>query len=79
MAARLLRNPAVRYGAPLVLFCVAGMYGLARVTENKVDAMDTRVKKRSERAVQLEMAHKVRGMGVVGRGRAGHMGTRLQS
>ena len=71
----------------MVLFCVAGYYGLSRVRlvhechgcalfgaavskssaplnlrvqfmTGKIDAVDKRVRKRSERAVELELAHK---------------------
>lgn len=82
-----MRRPstAVRWGLPMVLFCVAGYYGLSRVRPavqtrprsvwrdhsnvhalhprlqfmtGKIDAVDKRVRKRSERAVELELAHK---------------------
>lgn len=53
-------SPFLKFGMPLVLFSVAGYYGLSRFVEGKYQAIDQRVKHRSERAVQLEMAHKVR-------------------
>ena len=50
-------GPLARAGLPLVVFCVAGYAFLARFVENKVEAMDSRRRASSERAVHLEMAH----------------------
>ena len=44
--------------APFVLFCVAGYVGLSYVVRGSVEAADSHVVKRSERAVQQEEAHK---------------------
>jgi hypothetical protein len=93
--------PALRWGVPMVLFCVGGYLGLSSVSERatdrlsaelwpwrltrrrgqcptvtfmvvrpargrpqfqtgRVDAADKRVRKTSERAVELEKLHKVR-------------------
>lgn len=51
-------SPLLRWGAPLVLFVVAGYVGMSVFMTAKVDMLDHRVKRRSERAVELEAAHK---------------------
>ena len=42
----------------MMLFCVAGYVGLSKFMAGKIEAVDHRVKKRSERAVELELAHR---------------------
>ena len=46
-----------RVGAPLVLLCVVGASIVGHFTSNRVEAMDTRRRRASERTVHLEMAH----------------------
>jgi len=53
----------VRVGAPLVLLCVGGLAILSHFTANKVEAVDGRRRRASERQIHLEMAHRA----VVGR------------
>lgn len=48
----------MRWGAPFVLFVLAGYAGMSTFMTAKVDMLDHRVKKRSERAVELANAHK---------------------
>lgn len=52
-------NPMVKSGLPLIIFVVVGTLGLSHFTGGQVAAKDSRVSKRSERAVSLEEAHKV--------------------
>ena len=46
-----------RVGAPLVLLCVVGASIVGHFTSNRVEAMDARRRRASERTVHLEMAH----------------------
>ena len=52
------QSPLLRWGAPLILFVLAGYAGLSTFMTAKVDMLDHRVKRRSERAVELADAHK---------------------
>lgn len=52
-----------RVGLPLVALCVVGCGVLAHFSATRVEAMDSRRRRASERTVHLEMAHKA----VVGR------------
>ena len=51
------RNPAFRFGLPLVLFCTSGYYALSHFTGAVVEKRDAHIGRRSVRAVQLEQAH----------------------
>ena len=48
-----------RFGAPFVLFLIAGSYGMAEVLGLKYERMDQRVVKQSERQYELQQEHKV--------------------
>ena len=49
---------AFHAAAPLLIFCVVGSVGLSYLLVGKVEAADSIVVKRSERAVKLEAAHR---------------------
>jgi Cytochrome c oxidase assembly protein COX16 len=48
----------MRYGLPFVLLCAGGYYALSQFVGTKYEAIDSRIKKRSERTAVLEEEHK---------------------
>ena len=52
-------SPLLRQGVPLVLFVVAGSYGLSQFMGGALSSKDARVTSKSERAAQLEQTHAV--------------------
>lgn len=51
-------SPLLRYGAPFVIFCVGGFYGLEAFVSGRVQFMDMHQKKQSRRQFDIEEEHR---------------------